>query len=261
MVAVNYNQSDRLEIFGMVPHTLNGTNAGVSYVRGGKKRPGTPGQAQYRLGSSRRVRAREHATRRGARAAACQPWTAEHGPIGQLWPTFLTIFRSASLANSYSESGQPLNKCGKRQAIDQLSTYRPVCLRVLTECALICAKSNELHLPSLDEVLRKSGGMNSTLPDTTKRSSVAAAALWRHRALHAPRISKRRAGEVMAVERFPSSGPIFKARRWLYKTLQPLDKGDFKWEFLVPFNNKTLTDVDKFIVCSASLQHLERSGG
>jgi CRP-like cAMP-binding protein len=55
----------------------------------------------------------------------------------------------------------------------------------------------------------------------------------------------------MAVERFPSSGPIFKARRWLYKTLQPLDKGDFKWEFLVPFNNKTLTDVDKFIVCSA----------
>jgi len=40
-------------------------------------------------------------------------------------------------------------------------------------------------------------------------------------------------------------------RRWLYKTIEPLDKGDFRWEFLVPFNNKTLTSFDKFIVCSA----------
>ena len=32
--------------------------------------------------------------------------------------------------------------------------------------------------------------------------------------------------------------------------LAPLDRGDFKWEFLVPFNNKTLTTLDKFIVCS-----------
>ena len=40
-------------------------------------------------------------------------------------------------------------------------------------------------------------------------------------------------------------------RRWLYYTLEPLDKGDFRWEFLVPFNNKTLTSTDKFIVCSA----------
>ena len=29
-------------------------------------------------------------------------------------------------------------------------------------------------------------------------------------------------------------------RRWLYKKIEPLDKGDFRWEFLVPFNNKTL---------------------
>ena len=41
-----------------------------------------------------------------------------------------------------------------------------------------------------------------------------------------------------------------RVRRWLYTTLLPLDKGDFRWEFLVPFNNKTLTTVDKFIVCS-----------
>jgi len=40
-------------------------------------------------------------------------------------------------------------------------------------------------------------------------------------------------------------------RRWLYYTLEPLDKGDFRWEFLVPFNNKTLSSTDKFIVCSA----------
>ena len=41
-----------------------------------------------------------------------------------------------------------------------------------------------------------------------------------------------------------------RAKRWLYNTLAPLDKGDFRWEFLVPFNNKTLTTLDKFIVCS-----------
>eukprot|EP00966_Prymnesium_polylepis_P245553 5680738-Prymnesium_polylepis.1 len=40
-------------------------------------------------------------------------------------------------------------------------------------------------------------------------------------------------------------------RRWVYETLLPLDKGDFRWEFLVPWTNKTLTAVDKFIVCSA----------
>jgi len=41
-----------------------------------------------------------------------------------------------------------------------------------------------------------------------------------------------------------------RARRWLYEALEPLDKGDFRWEFLVPWTNKTLTTVDKFIVCS-----------
>jgi CRP-like cAMP-binding protein len=38
--------------------------------------------------------------------------------------------------------------------------------------------------------------------------------------------------------------------RVLYETLAPLDRGDFRWEFLVPWTNKTLTSVDKFIVCS-----------
>jgi len=33
--------------------------------------------------------------------------------------------------------------------------------------------------------------------------------------------------------------------------IEPLDKGDFRWEFLVPWSNKTLTTLDKFIVCSA----------
>ena len=40
-------------------------------------------------------------------------------------------------------------------------------------------------------------------------------------------------------------------RRQIYDILAPIDKGDFRWEFLVPFNNKTLTRTDKFIVCSA----------
>ena len=39
-------------------------------------------------------------------------------------------------------------------------------------------------------------------------------------------------------------------RRWIYNTLAPLDRGEFKWEFLVPWTNKTLTSADKFIVCS-----------
>lgn len=40
-------------------------------------------------------------------------------------------------------------------------------------------------------------------------------------------------------------------RRWLYKSLSPLDRGDFRWEFLVPWTNKTLTSIDKFIICSS----------
>jgi len=47
----------------------------------------------------------------------------------------------------------------------------------------------------------------------------------------------------------PSSLSL-RARRWLYATLEPLDKGDFRWEFLVPWTKKTLTTLDKFIVCS-----------
>lgn len=48
----------------------------------------------------------------------------------------------------------------------------------------------------------------------------------------------------------PGESLSLRARRWLYNTIEPLDKGDFRWEFLVPFNNKTLTTLDKFIVCS-----------
>ena len=36
----------------------------------------------------------------------------------------------------------------------------------------------------------------------------------------------------------------------LLRAFEPLDRGDFRWEFLVPWTNKTLSTVDKFIVCS-----------
>ena len=49
----------------------------------------------------------------------------------------------------------------------------------------------------------------------------------------------------------PRDGVGLQARRWLYYQLESIDKGDFRWEFLVPFNNKTLTTTDKFVVCSA----------
>lgn len=40
-------------------------------------------------------------------------------------------------------------------------------------------------------------------------------------------------------------------RREIYDALSPLDRGDFRWEFLVPWTTKKLTDVDKFIICFA----------
>lgn len=39
-------------------------------------------------------------------------------------------------------------------------------------------------------------------------------------------------------------------RRQVYTLLKPIDRGDFKWEFLVPWVNRSLTASDKFIVCS-----------
>jgi len=79
---------------------------------------------------------------------------------------------------------------------------------------------------------------------------VASAAASRHLS---PRAVRRRALSPQAVANPPpkDSALSVAVRRWLYKTIEPLDKGDFRWEFLVPFNNKTLTSFDKFIVCSA----------
>ena len=66
----------------------------------------------------------------------------------------------------------------------------------------------------------------------------------------------RRAASPVAVQ---SEGPQWtfdlsvRLRRLLYNTLSPLDRGDFRWEFLVPGwmrGGKTLNNVDKFIVCS-----------
>jgi hypothetical protein len=39
--------------------------------------------------------------------------------------------------------------------------------------------------------------------------------------------------------------------RQVYVTLLPYDRGDFRWEFLAPWSNKTLTPVDKLIICTA----------
>ena len=39
-------------------------------------------------------------------------------------------------------------------------------------------------------------------------------------------------------------------RRQVYTLLKPIDRGEFKWEFLVPWVNRSLTASDKFIVCS-----------
>ena len=43
---------------------------------------------------------------------------------------------------------------------------------------------------------------------------------------------------------------VSELRRSLYKTLLPLDRGDFRLEMLVPWTNKTLTKTDKIIVVS-----------
>ena len=61
--------------------------------------------------------------------------------------------------------------------------------------------------------------------------------------------SRRTSAPPVAAVR-PEDAFSIRVRRWFYDVLEPLDQGDFRWEFLVPFNNKTLTTLDKFIVCS-----------
>ena len=69
----------------------------------------------------------------------------------------------------------------------------------------------------------------------------------------APPTRHRRAPPPAAITNFGPNLDILSKdmRRKIYEVLAPIDKGDFRWEFLVPFNNKTLTRTDKFIVCSA----------
>ena len=63
--------------------------------------------------------------------------------------------------------------------------------------------------------------------------------------------NRRTPASPVAVQRLETKNVISaRVRSWLYNTLEPLDKGDFRWEFLVPFNNKTLNSFDKFVVCS-----------
>lgn len=80
-----------------------------------------------------------------------------------------------------------------------------------------------------------------SMRSTTAASTAAAASERRRARLPLAVASKRPDDETLSV----------RARRWLYTQLEPLDQGDFRWEFLVPFNNKTLTSLDKFVVCSA----------
>ena len=67
-----------------------------------------------------------------------------------------------------------------------------------------------------------------------------------------PMLRHQRAPELRMVE-MPRSlldqllNPL---RRQVYTTLSPIDRGEFKWEFLVPWVNRTLTASDKFIICS-----------
>ena len=58
-----------------------------------------------------------------------------------------------------------------------------------------------------------------------------------------------RAGVTPMAVQQQSTDASLRLRRWLYNTLLPLDKGDFRWEFLVPWTNKTLSKKDKFVVC------------
>lgn len=47
---------------------------------------------------------------------------------------------------------------------------------------------------------------------------------------------------------YPQRSPP--CRRRVYDALVPWDRGDFGWELIVPWTNKTLTPMDKIIVCT-----------
>lgn len=57
-----------------------------------------------------------------------------------------------------------------------------------------------------------------------------------------------------APRRNPNQGTVDRLlnplRRRVYTLLKPVDKGEFRWEFLVPWVNRTLTTTDKFVVCT-----------
>jgi len=53
------------------------------------------------------------------------------------------------------------------------------------------------------------------------------------------------------VDRFLAKYAWNPLRRNVYALLKPVDKGEFRWEFLVPWVNRSLTTIDKVVVCSA----------
>lgn len=70
-----------------------------------------------------------------------------------------------------------------------------------------------------------------------------------------PRV-RPRAGGAPSMGPSRARGPAglgLRLRQQFYELAAPLDRGDFRWEFLVPpawRQNKTLTTTDKFVVCS-----------
>jgi len=53
------------------------------------------------------------------------------------------------------------------------------------------------------------------------------------------------------VDKFLSKYAWNPLRRSVYALLKPVDKGEFRWEFLVPWVNRSLTTVDKVVVCTS----------
>jgi len=76
------------------------------------------------------------------------------------------------------------------------------------------------------------------------------AARMRHRRAR-PAMAKMQDGEGEDAVKDGLKAGWLQVRRTVYNQLRKLDQGDFRWEFLVPWVDRKLTEVDKFIVCSS----------
>ena len=117
-------------------------------------------------------------------------------------------------------------------------------LVAVAACCCLCGGAAALHPASLPSP-----------PRTPAAAAAAAAPAVDAAATLHPRGVRRRAPLPLAVVEPPPpptvlGGVSTRVRRFVYRAIEPLDRGDFRWEFLVPWTNKTLSTVDKFIVCS-----------